>query len=98
MVPIGQMVAKMTLAPDEKTARVSASGKLNLPARYRKLIGLEQGGPVRIRVVDGEIRIRTVQAAMEALQAQAKAALKGDSVESFLSDKRKDAARENEGA
>jgi hypothetical protein len=88
----------MISAGHEKVARVSESGKLNLPAQHRKMIGLEHGGPVRIRVVDGEIRIRTVEATMEALQKQAKALLAGDSVDAFLADKRKDSARENEEA
>jgi bifunctional DNA-binding transcriptional regulator/antitoxin component of YhaV-PrlF toxin-antitoxin module len=82
----------------EKIARVSESGKLNLPAQHRRLIGLEHGGPVRIRVVDGEIRIRTVAATMEALQKQAKALLQTDSVDAFLSDKRQAASLENDEA
>ena len=86
----------MNSVGNEKMARVSQSGKLNLPAQHRKMIGLEHGGPVRIRVIDGEIRIRTVEATMQALQKQAKALLRVDSVDAFLADKRKDAAREND--
>ena len=82
----------------EKMARVSSSGKLNLPAQHRRLIGLEQGGPVRIRVVDGEIRIRTVESAMAALQKQAKEFFKGDSVDQFIADRRRDALHEDDDA
>jgi len=88
----------MNSSGPEKLARVSGSGKLNLPAQYRKMIGLEHGGPVRVRVVDGEIRIRTVEAAMRALQTQAKTLLAGDSVDAFLADKRQAAAGENQAA
>ena len=85
----------MTIASPEKSARVTESGKLNLPAQHRKMVGLEHGGPVRIRVVDGEIRIRTVEATMQSLQSEARTLLANDSVDAFLADKRQDAAREN---
>ena len=81
----------------EKFGRVSGSGKLNLPAQYRKALGLEQGGAVRIGLVDGEIRIRSVETVMNQLSAKVRGVLKDDSVEQFLADKRADAARENEG-
>lgn len=81
----------------EKFGRVSGAGKLNLPAQYRKALGLEQGGAVRIGLVDGEIRIRSVDTVMEQLGAKVRRVLEGDSVEQFLADKRADAARENEG-
>ena len=82
----------------EKFGRVSGSGKLNLPAQYRKALGLEQGGAVRIGFVDGEIRIRSVETVMNQLGAKVRQVLKGDSVERFLADKRADAARENDEA
>ena len=82
----------------EKFGRVSGSGKLNLPAQYRKALGLEQGGAVRIGFVDGEIRIRSVETVMDKLGAKVRGVLKGDSVEQFLADKRADAARENDEA
>lgn len=82
----------------EKFGRVSGSGKLNLPAQYRKALGLERGGAVRIGFVDGEIRIRSVETVMDQLGAKVRQVLKGDSVERFLADKRAEAARENDEA
>lgn len=40
--------------------QVSASGRLSLPAEVRRVVGLEKGGPVRIDLIDGAIRIRTI--------------------------------------
>jgi len=37
-----------------RIAKVSEAGKLSLPARVRRRVGLEQGGPVLVRVEDGE--------------------------------------------
>lgn len=39
---------------------VSETGRLSLPAELRRAVGLERGGPVRIEVIDGSIRIRTM--------------------------------------
>lgn len=80
------------------TVRVSEAGRLNLPAQLRREVGLEHGGPVVIRVEDGEIRIRTARAVMEELQAfaQERLAGSGDSVDQFLADRRQAAASEEE--
>lgn len=39
---------------------VSETGRLSLPVELRRAVGLERGGPVRIEIVDGAIRIRTM--------------------------------------
>jgi antitoxin PrlF len=81
-------------------ARVSDSGKLNLPSHLRKMVGLEKGGPVVIRLEDGELRIRTVRSVLEELQREAQALFAGtsESVDQFLADRRAEAAaEENEG-
>src|SRR5689334_7454382 len=39
---------------------VSASGRLSLPAEFRKAVGLEQGGDVVVELDNREIRIRTL--------------------------------------
>ena len=41
--------------------RVSETGRLSLPAELRREVGLERGGLVRIEVVDGAIRIKTMK-------------------------------------
>lgn len=53
-------------------ARVSESGRLSLPAEMRREIGLEKGGPVRIDLVDGTIRIRTLREIRDHVRAVAR--------------------------
>ena len=52
--------------------RVSESGRLSLPAEVRREVGLEKGGPVRIDLVDGSIRIRTMSEIKDRIQAMAR--------------------------
>lgn len=51
---------------------VSETGRLSLPAELRRAVGLERGGPVRIEVVDGAIRIRTMKEVKERIRALAR--------------------------
>ena len=74
--------------------KVSDTGKLNLPAQLRRQVGLDRGGPVLVRVEDGELRIRTVQEAMRRLQQDARRifAASGETVDRFLTERREDDA------
>lgn len=78
--------------------KVAESGKLSLPAQMRRQVGLEHGGPVLIRVENGEIRIRTVRDAIADLQQRTRRlfAGSGDSVDRFLADRRTEAEREGD--
>jgi bifunctional DNA-binding transcriptional regulator/antitoxin component of YhaV-PrlF toxin-antitoxin module len=42
------------------SGRVTESGRLSLPAELRRRVGLDKGGPVRIDIIDGSIRITTM--------------------------------------
>lgn len=76
--------------------RVSPSGRVNLPARLRRQIGLEEGGAVLLSVQEGEIRIQTVREAVSRLQEQARRifADSGGTVDRFIAERREDARRE----
>src|SRR5690348_8947587 len=52
--------------------RVSETGRLSIPAEVRREVGLERGGVVRIEVVDGAIRIRTMRDVRERVRALAR--------------------------
>ncbi|HEY7901627.1 MAG TPA: AbrB/MazE/SpoVT family DNA-binding domain-containing protein [Caulobacteraceae bacterium] len=67
--------------------RVSESGRLSLPAEVRREVGLEKGGPVRIDLVDGSIRIRTMNEIKDRIRTMARASglSKKASVAGFLS-------------
>ncbi len=66
--------------------RVSETGRLSLPAELRREVGLEKGGIVRIEVVDGAIRIRTMKDVKEHVRGLARATGLADkaSVADFL--------------
>jgi bifunctional DNA-binding transcriptional regulator/antitoxin component of YhaV-PrlF toxin-antitoxin module len=67
--------------------RVSATGRLSLPADLRRAVGLEKGGLVRIEVVDGAIRIKTMKDVRDRVRTLAQNSGLTDkaSVEDFLS-------------
>lgn len=77
-------------------ARMAPNGRLSVPAKFRKALGLESGGVVILSLRDGEIRIRPIQAVLAEIQAMVAPYLKtsGDTVEQFLADRRAEAAQE----
>ena len=82
------------------SGRVSASGRLSLPAEVRREVGLEKGGAVRIDLVDGSIRIRTMSEVKDHIRALARdSGLTGKaSVADFLSWRDEERAAETKGA
>lgn len=77
-------------------SKIDSGGRLIIPAQARKALSLEYGGPVVLTLVEGELRVRSVAAAMAELQAQASSFLSNDgaSVSAFLTARRAEAARE----
>lgn len=67
--------------------RVSGTGRLSLPADLRRAVGLEKGGLVRIEVIDGAIRIKTMKDVKEKVREIARSTGLADnaSVGDFLS-------------
>ena len=67
--------------------RVSETGRLSLPADLRRAVGLEKGGLVRIEVIDGAIRIKTMKDVKDKVRALAHSTGLSDSasVGDFLS-------------
>jgi AbrB family looped-hinge helix DNA binding protein len=77
--------------------RVSESGRLSIPAEFRKTVGLEHGGDVVIELVGREIRIRTIDEVVAQAQAIARRLTEGKpdaSVDAFLAERRREAERE----
>jgi AbrB family looped-hinge helix DNA binding protein len=78
-------------------AKVSPSGRLSIPADFRKAIGLERGGDVVIELAGREIRIRTLDEIVAQAQDLTRRLLgdrPGASVEAFLAERRREAERE----
>ena len=74
-------------------AHVSPSGRLSLPAEFRKAVGLERGGNVVVELDGRDIRIRTTQEAVARAQAMSRRLLAGKpalSVDDFLAHRRED--------
>ena len=78
--------------------KVAEGGKMNIPAQIRRQVGLEHGGPVMVSVVDGEIRIRAVRHVLAGLQNDARQVFagSGETVDTFLRDRRTEAVREGD--
>jgi len=57
----GESLISATGSLQGARGRVSATGRLSLPSELRREVGLEKGGLVRIEVIDGMIRIKTMQ-------------------------------------
>ena len=72
---------------------VSPSGRLSLPAEFRKAVGLEGGGKVVIELDGNDIRIRSTRAVVARAQAMSHRLLAGKpglSVDDFLAHRRED--------
>ena len=82
---------------DSALVKVAENGRLSIPARQRKQIGLDKGGLMVARVENGELRLRPVRAVLAEIQAEARQYLAGsdDTVDRFLADRREEAARED---
>ncbi len=50
--------------------RMAENGRISIPAKQRKLLGLEQGGLVVVAVDNGELRVRPVRDVIADLQAR----------------------------
>jgi AbrB family looped-hinge helix DNA binding protein len=78
-------------------ARVSESGRVSLPAEFRKAVGLDRGGDVVVELDGREIRIRTLDEVVSQAQALTHRLLHGKSgasVDAFLTERRREAERE----
>jgi len=78
-------------------AKVASSGRLSLPAEFRKALGLERGGSVVIALDGREMRITTIAESVVRAQALSRRLLKGKrkfTVDDFIAERRREAARE----
>jgi AbrB family looped-hinge helix DNA binding protein len=74
--------------------KIAANGRLSVPAKQRKQLGLENGGLVVLRVEGGDLHIRPVKAVLADLQERVRRALPNSHgvVDRFIADRRKEAA------
>ena len=80
-------------------AKVSESGRLSLPAEFRKELGLQEGGNVVVSLEDRTIHIRTLDEAIRRAQEIARRLSEGRpdmTVDDFIAERRREAQREEE--
>src|SRR5580704_9138648 len=78
------------------SCRISKSGRLSIPAAFRRAAGLEHGGNVIVELADREIRIRSVPEAVARAQAISKRLLAGKpdiTVDEFIAERHREAER-----
>ena len=78
-------------------AKVTETGRLSLPADFRKAIGLERGGDVVVELAGKEIRIRTMDEVVHRAQELTRQLLAGGataSVDGFLAERGREAEAE----
>ena len=76
--------------------KITPGGRLVIPARHRRALGLKTGDEVLLRVVDGELRILSQTEAVKRAQAMVKRLVKGGRslVDELLKERRAEARRE----
>jgi AbrB family looped-hinge helix DNA binding protein len=89
------------MRPERQVVRMSENGRLSIPAKQRKLLGLEDGGMVVTRVENGELRIRPVRAVLVELQNKVSSLLAAAGAkpgtrlsDELIADRRAEVARE----
>lgn len=80
---------------DATRIRVGSNGRFVIPLEYRRSLGIESGGELLVRLVDGELRIATTEAAVRQAQHLFRTYVPEGTpvVEDFLRERR-EAARE----
>ncbi|MEA2792505.1 MAG: hypothetical protein QOG73_4911 [Acetobacteraceae bacterium] len=83
---------------ENQPIKVSPSGRLSIPAKQRKALGLEGGGMVVATVKDGELRIRSVKAVIAEIQdiVAPYRKLGAGGSEALIRDRRQEVAREEQ--
>ena len=78
-------------------AKVSPSGRLELPSEIRKAVGLDRGGSVVVELHGQEIRVRKVEDVVAQARELSRKLLRNHpeaSVDHFLAERRREAAKE----
>ena len=78
-------------------ARVGAGGRLVIPAEIRRELGLHDGEPLNMRVVDGELRIWTLSEGIRRAQVLASAYVSPGAsvVDELLAERREEVRRDD---
>ena len=80
---------------EQLMAKIDQAGRLVLPAKFRKAMGVKPGDELILRLEDGELRIFTRRQAIKRAQGMLKHIAPGRSLsEELIQERRAEAARE----
>lgn len=76
--------------------KLVSGGRLQVPAEFRRALGMKDGDAILMEVVDNELRVRTYKEAIARVQARFKKYAPKDHYVSdeLIADRRKEAERE----
>ena len=79
---------------ETQRVRIDKAGRLVVPANMRRALGIVEGQELSVRLVDGGIRLQTLDAGLERVWAIARRRGKSvpDVVDDFIAERRVDAA------
>lgn len=81
---------------ESRATKIVDGGKLVIPAGFRRELGLEVGDTVIMEVIDGELRVRSRDAAIAEIQRLARSFVPESVsvVDELIADRRAEAAKE----
>lgn len=82
--------------PDTERVVIDTAGRLVVPARFRRALGIRGRETVVVGMVGDSLRVRTIDGALERLQRIARRKRKGrkNSVDAFIAERRDEAKEE----
>ncbi len=87
---------KMPIARPAEQVHVDDAGRIVVPARFLRSLGLEPGDPVTVTLEDDVLRVRTIEATLESARAimRKKNPKKRSLVDELIAERRAEAAKE----
>jgi antitoxin PrlF len=81
---------------DTHQVRVTESGRMSIPADIRRAMGLEKGGYVQLKLDDSGLHLETPHQFVKRIQKMARETgwANAGTVDEFITERRKEAARE----
>lgn len=93
-----EMASRADQPPCQEWAQVGPDGRVVIPAAYRRLLGIETGGPVLMLLEDGEVRLVGRDAAVRRAQGLVARYIPGGArlAGELIAERRAEAAREKQ--
>jgi antitoxin PrlF len=81
---------------DRLRLTIDSAGRIVIPAGFREAMGVEPGGELMARMVDGELRLLTPATAVKRAQKRVRELIPGDDslADSLIAERRMEASRE----